>query len=99
MEIRPGTYKVSEIFRIAKFDLAKEAAVDYGDGIDRRRVTVGGLPFSDVDELIHIPVTANEVDIAVDNKSHTKLDVSLNDEDRKQRAYSFEHAADADDNE
>lgn len=92
--IKPGNYTVNEIFEKAKFDLNTKAAADYAaDGVDRRRVRVGGLPFDDTDKIIHVPVTADTLEITVDGEVDVTLDVELDDDDKKLRSYSFEHAA------
>jgi hypothetical protein len=94
--IKPGNYTVREIFDRAGFDINEKASADYAsDGIDRRRVRIGGLPFDDEDKVIHVPVTANELEISVDGKADVTLQVELDDEDKKLRSYSFEHAAEA----
>lgn len=93
--IQPGFYKVSEILDAAGFDFRAKAGVDYNsDGVDYRRVQIGGVPFGNLDELIRIPTTTDEVVITVDGKTDTVLDVSLTEAHKEERAASFEAAAD-----
>jgi hypothetical protein len=96
-DISAGTHSVQEILDAAGFDFNQNAAADYLNGRpDFRRVQIGGLAFDSLDDTIHIPVTADDVLITLDGKDHTVLDVTLDEDQRKERAYSFETAADAD---
>lgn len=95
--IDAGFHTVQEILQKANFDFNSEAAADYLNGQpDFRRVRIGGLGFDSLDEVLNIPVTTDELLITLDGKDHTLLDVSLNEEQKKARAASFESAADAD---
>jgi hypothetical protein len=98
-KVKPGLYKVSELLDKAGFDLKKEAAADYLNGeVDHRRVQVGGLPFDDVEKVIEVPVTANEVVVSLDGKEVAKLEVDLSDEEhQKAREYAFETSGDLED--
>ena len=93
--IKPGYHSIREIFHAAEFDLREKAAVEYGDGVDRRRVKVGGLGFNDVEDVINIPVSADILEITVDGILDVALDLEFNEVTKAARAYSFEHAADA----
>lgn len=96
--INAGTHTVRDIFRAAKFNFEENAAADYlGGAPDYRRVQIGGLGFDDLDDRIVVPVTADDLDITVDGESHTTLSVDLSEDQKKERAYSFETAADAND--
>ena len=93
--IKPGRYAVAEIFRIAGFDLASKAAVDYGDGIDRRLVKIGGLSFDNLEEEVVIPSTTDEVEITVGGQLDTVLSVVLGKVHQAERAASFASAIDS----
>lgn len=96
--IQAGLYSVQEILDRAGFNFAEKAAADYLDGApDYRRVKVGGLSFDNLERQINVPVTADELVITLDGKKAVALDVELDDEQKKLRAYSFETAAEADD--
>jgi hypothetical protein len=60
-------YSISEVFEIADFDLNEQAAAEYSpDGVDRRRVKVGGLGFDDVEEVFR--VAGDTVEITLDGE-------------------------------
>jgi hypothetical protein len=94
--IKAGTYTVDELLSAANFDLSEKAAVDYNpEGVDYRRVKIGGLSFDSTDDVIRVPVTADTVDITVDGSVDTTLKVELDDDQKEERRNSFEVAADA----
>lgn len=96
--IQAGLYTVQEILDRAEFNFAEKAAADYLDGApDYRRVKVGGLSFDNLERQINIPVTADELVITLDGKKAVALSVDLDDEQKKERASSFEVAAEASD--
>lgn len=96
--IQAGTYTIQEVLDAAGFDFATEAAAEYLKGEpDYRRVKVGGIGFDHLDERLTIPVTADSVVVTLDDVPHTTLDVALTDDQKTERAYSFETAADASD--
>jgi hypothetical protein len=97
-KINAGVYTVAEILNAAGFDFKKEAAADHlGGAPDYRRVKVGGIGFDDLDKVVNVPYTANELVITVDGGDHTTLEVNLSDDQKEQRKLSFESAADAND--
>jgi len=74
--ISPGTYTFQQVFDLAGFDLASEAAAEYNDGnVDHRRVKVGRLGFDSPDELFVVPAAAETVDIELDGKVVSTLTV------------------------
>lgn len=74
--IKSGNHTIKEILDIAEFDFHAKAAADYNDGDpDFRRVKVGGLGFDDLDKVVHIPSTATEVVITLDDKPEVTLEV------------------------
>jgi hypothetical protein len=92
-KIEPGVYKVSEILARAKFDFNKQAAADYNDGKpDYRRVQIGGVGFSDLEETVRIPVTADQVEVTLDGKVVSTLAVDLKDEHHREREVVLEAA-------
>lgn len=93
--IQAGFHTVREILAAANFDFEAKAAADHLDGgADYRRVQVGGLGFDDLDYVINIPTTADDILITVDGKADTVLDVTLNEKQQEERRLSFESAAD-----
>lgn len=58
----------AEVFEAADYDWQSEASVDYGDGVDRRRVKVGGLGFDDVNDSFRLPSNTTSVDITLDGE-------------------------------
>lgn len=97
-DIKAGGHTVGDILRAAEFDLDDRAGADYlGGKADLRRVTVGGLGFDSVEDKLVIPVTADKVEITLDGEVVSTLSVKLSADQKKERAYSFETAADADD--
>lgn len=96
--IQAGSYTIQEILDHAGFDFRAKAAADYNNGEpDYRRVKVGGLSFDNLEKRINVPVTADELVITLDGKKAVALAVDLDDEQKKERAASFEAAADASD--
>lgn len=96
--IKAGYYSVGDVFKAVGFDFGGSAAADYLDGQpDFRRVQVGGLAFDSLDDKITIPVTADVVEITLDGEVVESLDVDLDAAQKKERAYSFSTAADAED--
>lgn len=73
--IEPGYYTIREIFKVAGFDLNQAASVDYGDGVDRRKVKVGGVGFDDLEDMVLIPSSADTLEISVDGVPSVTLDV------------------------
>jgi hypothetical protein len=95
--IQAGTYTVQQILEVAGLDFNREAAADYLNGQpDYRRVRVGGLGFDSLEECIVVPVTTDELVVALDGKTHTTLKVTLSSEQQEERDYSFRTAADTD---
>lgn len=75
--ISPGLYTIADIFALADFDFKTKSATSQNDGQpDYRRVTVGNLPFSNLDEVVNVPSTATELVIALDGEPDTVLTVS-----------------------
>lgn len=77
--IQPGMYTVEQIFSIAGFDLAEKASADHSpDGIDRRRVKIGGLSFDSIDKIINVnegDEPGAQIEITVDGKVEATLTV------------------------
>lgn len=95
-KIKAGFHTVDEILARANFDLAEKAQVDYNpEGVDRRRIKIGGLGFDSGEDVINVPVTADILEITVDGQVDTTLEVELTAEQKKLRVYSFETAAEA----
>lgn len=96
-DIKAGSCTFGEILRAAGFELS-DAGAEYLDGQpDLRRVTVGGLGFDSLEDVVTVPVTADKVDVTLDGEVVKSLSVKLSSEQKKERAYSFATAADADD--
>jgi hypothetical protein len=96
-KIKAGTYTVSELLQRAGVDLHEKAGAEYLDGApDMRRVKIGGLAFDSTEDVIKVPVTASEVEVTVDGKVDTVLDVELDEDQQKEADASFRDAADAD---
>lgn len=73
--IEPGQYTIQQLIERAGFDLGK-AGADYLEGKpDHRRVTVGGLPFTDLTDEIVVPYNATEVEVTLDGKTEAILEV------------------------
>jgi hypothetical protein len=67
-------YSIEEVLDEAGFDLAKEAAVDYNDdGVDMRRVKVGGLGFDSTEDTFR--VVGDSLEITLDGEVVATLEV------------------------
>lgn len=73
---RERLYTFSEALQLAEVDLNEVAAVDYNpDGVDLRRVKVGGLGFDTPDATFHVG-HAESVEVTVDGEVVATLEVA-----------------------
>lgn len=79
-KINPGVYTVGELLNAAGVDFNEVAKVDYGSGIDYRRVKVGGLTFGDLSQVI----------VVADDPETTTLEIRVND--KKVSALTVDHS-------
>lgn len=67
--IRPGVYTYGELLKAAGVDFEKAAAADYNaGGIDFRKVSVGGLTFDSLDNVVRVQAGSEKVDVRVEGK-------------------------------
>lgn len=75
-KLAPGLYTFGEVLNAAGVDFNKVAAADYSaDGVDYRLVSVGGLHFDNLDNVLRVQESATDLEIRVDGKSVAKLAV------------------------
>jgi len=77
-EVKKGqTLTFSEALDLAGVDLNEVAAVDYNDdGVDMRRVKVGGLGFDDPSNSFMVAAGGEPVEVTVDGEVVATLDVT-----------------------
>lgn len=83
-KISPGVYTVRELLNAAGVDFEKVASVDYGSGLDYRKVKVGGLPFDDLNTVVRVTDDENTgtLEVRVDDKKVASLTVDHSQENR-----------------
>ncbi len=70
----------SEALSLAGVDLNEVAAVDYNDdGVDMRRVKVGGLGFDDPSQTLRVASGAESVEVTVDGEVVATLDIAADE--------------------
>lgn len=83
--IRPGVYTFRELLNLADVDFEAAATVKRGDAqvLDHRRVSVGGLYFDDVNNVLVVPdVAVDALEIRAEGKLVGKLKVDAEAEPR-----------------
>lgn len=81
-KVRPGVYTVGELLSAAGVDFKEVAKVDYGSGVDYRKVKVGGLTFDDVNNVI----------VVSDDEGTTELEVRV--DEKKVASLAIDHSQD-----
>lgn len=79
-KIRPGVYTVGELLNAAGVDFKEVAKADHNDGVDYRKVKVGGLTFNDLSQVI----------VVADDESATVLEIRA--DDKKIASLTVDHS-------